>query len=327
MKRREFVAGLGGAAAWAATASAQGSPLPVIGYLGAGTLEAAREAVTGLHGGLSETGYAEGRNLAVEYRWAEDRFDRLPALASEFVRQQVSVIVAMQSTGSVLAAKAATRTIPIVFQMGTDPVDSGIVASLNRPGGNITGIYNLIAAVAAKRLELLHELVPSASLLAYLVNPTNPVFAEAETGELKAGARLLGLRLLVLNAADQNEIEAGFAILLREGAGGLVMGGDRFFANHLSQVIALATRNAVPTIYASDNFAANGGLMSYGTDFADTYRQVGIYAGRILKGEKPADLPVQQVTKMQLVINMKTAKALGLAIPESILLCANQVIE
>jgi len=325
--RRKFLVALGAAAAaWPLAARGQ-AKLPMIGYLGAGTRDATREVLRAFHRGLSETGYIEGSNLTVEYRWAEDHLDRLPALASDLVRRQASVIVALQSTASVLAARASTKSIPIIFEIGTDPVEAGLVTSLNRPGGNITGIFNLFAAVAAKRLELLHELVPSASLLAYLVNPTNPVFAEAELRELQVAARLLGLHLLILNVKDQGEIEAAFTNLAHEGAGGLVVGGDLLFTNNASQLIALANRYAVPTSYGRRDFVVSGGLMSYGTDFADMYRQAGIYTGRILKGEKPADLPVQQVSKMQLVINMKTAKALGLQIPDRLFALADEVIE
>jgi putative ABC transport system substrate-binding protein len=327
MNRREVIAGLGSAAAWPVIASAQVPAVAVIGYLGAGTSDAAREVLAAFHRGLSETGYIEGRNVIIEYRWAEDRLDRLPAIANDLVRRQVTVIVALQSTAAALAAKASTRSIPIVFEIATDPVDVGLVASLNRPGANVTGIFNLISTVAAKRLEMLHELVPSASLLAYLVNPANAVFAEAETQEMKAAARFLRLRLLILNATNRSEIDAAFATLVREGAGGLVIGGDLLFTNDASQLIALAVRNAVPTNAGRRNFAVSGGLMSYGTDFADMYRQAGIYAGRILKSERTEDLPVQLVTKMQLAINLKTAKALGLTIPETLLATADEVIQ
>jgi putative tryptophan/tyrosine transport system substrate-binding protein len=327
MRRREFIAGLGVAIAWPAIASAQVSTVPVIGYVGAGSFDASREVLAAFHRGLSETGYVEGRNVAVEYRWAEDRLDRLPAIASDLIHRPVAAIVALQSTAAALAIKASTKSIPIVFEIGTDPVAAGLVASLNQPGGNVTGIFNLIAAVAAKRLELLHDVVPSAPLLAYLVNPTNAVFAEAETREMRDAARFLGLRLLILNASDRSEIEAAFTTLVREGAGGLVIGGDLLFTNNASQLIALAARNAIPTSYGRRDFAMNGGLMSYGTDFAGMYRQVGIYTGRILKGERPGDLPVQIVTKMQLAINLKTAGALNVTFPLTLLGRADEVIE
>jgi putative tryptophan/tyrosine transport system substrate-binding protein len=327
MNRREFIAGLGGAVAWPMVVRAQQTKLPVIGYVGAGSSDAAREVLAAFHRGLSETGYVEGRNVAVEYRWADSRLDRLPAIANDLVHRPVAVIIALQSTAAALAAKASTSSIPIVFEIGTDPVEAGLVASLNQPGGNVTGIFNLIAAVAAKRLELLHDVVPSAPLLAYLANPANAVFAEAETREMHAAARFLGVRLLTLKASDRGEIEAAFTTLVREGAGGLVIGGDLLFLNNASQLIALAARNAIPTSYSRRDFAMDGGLMSYGTDFADMYRQVGIYAGRILKGEKPGELPVQLVTKMQLAINLKTASAFNITFPLSLLVRADQVIE
>jgi putative tryptophan/tyrosine transport system substrate-binding protein len=240
MRRREFIAGLGGAAAWPLAVRAQrqtNSPVPVIGYVGAGSSDAAREVLAAFHRGLCEAGYVEGRNVAVEYRWADSRLDRLPAVANDLVHRPVAVIIALQSTAAALAAKASTSSIPIVFEIGTDPVEAGLVASLNQPGGNVTGVFNLIAAVAAKRFELLHDIVPSAPLLAYLVNPANAVFAEAETREMHAAARFLGVRLLILNASDRSEIEAAFTTLVREGAGGLVIGGDLLFLNNASQLI------------------------------------------------------------------------------------------
>ena len=328
MHRRSFLTLLGGAtAAWPMAARAQQAAVPVIGYIGAGTADAARDVLSAFYRGLVETGYAEGRNLSIEYRWAEDHLDRLPALAADLVERRVAAIVTLQSTASALAAKDATRTIPIVFQMGSDPVEVGLVTRLNRPGGNITGIYNLIAAVTAKRLELLHELVPAARLIAQLVNPTNAVFAESETKELQTAAGILGLRMLVLNATNQRGIDSGFAKLTDEGAGGLVVGGDLLFTNNPKQVIALAARYKVPAIYGRRDHAFAGGLMSYGTDFSDTYHQAGIYAGRILSGERPADLPVQQATKIQLVINIRTASALGITFPTALLVRADEVIE
>ena len=307
-------------------ARAQQPAMPVIGYLDAGSLETRRENVAALHHGLSETGYFEGRNLAVEYRWAENRLDRLPALAADLVRHQVAVIIATPTPAAV-AAKAATQSIPIVFTTGADPVEIGLVASLNRPGGNLTGMANLTTAVAAKRLALLHELMPAATLIAYLVNPTNPVFAEPETKELQAAARTLGVRLLILNASDPSEFEAAFANLLLGRAGGLVVGSDTLFQRYPDQLVALAARYRLPAIYGYPATAAAGGLMSYGTDFLGQFRQAGAYVGRILKGERPADLPVQQVTKMGLVINLRTAKALGLTIPETLLATADEVIQ
>jgi putative ABC transport system substrate-binding protein len=327
MKRRQFIAGLGGAAALPLVARAQQPAMPVIGYMGAGRPDAAREVVKEFHRGLSEIGYIEGKNVAIDYRWAEDRLDRLPEMASDLVRRQVSVIVTLQSTASALAAKAATGSIPIVFETGTDPIDSGLVASLNRPGGNITGIYNLIAPVAAKRLELLHEVMPAVTSLAYLVNRTNAVFAESETKELQAAAHSLGLRLLIHNATNQSEMETAFTKLVREGAGGLVVGADLLFYDHADWLIALASRHRVPTIFMWREVIAAGGLIGYGTDLSEVWRRVGVYTGRILKGEKPADLPVQQATKMQLAINLKAAKALGITFPTALLVRADEVIE
>jgi putative tryptophan/tyrosine transport system substrate-binding protein len=306
--------------------SAQQPAMRVIGYLEAGSLERTRENVAAVQRGLSESGYVEGRNLTVEYRWAEDHLERLPALVDDLVRRQVAVIV-VTTTPAVFAAKAATKSIPIVFSMGADPVETGLVASLNRPGGNITGIYNLNTTVEAKRLQLLHELVPAATSIAFLVNPTNAVIAEAQTRELQIAARTLGLRLLILNASDPSEFDAAFAALALERAGGLVVGTDALFSNRLDQLVALAVRHAVPAIHARREATAAGGLMSYATDYLDGLRQVGGYTGRILKGEKPADLPVQQVTKLELVINLKTGKTLGLTIPETLLATADKLIE
>jgi putative ABC transport system substrate-binding protein len=326
MQRREFITGLGSAAAWPVVARAQQPPVPVVGYLDASWLETSRERVAAVHRGLSETGYVEGRNLAVEYRWADDRLDRLPALAADLVRRQVAVIVAVP-TPAALAAKAATKSIPIIFGIGADPVEIGLVASLNRPGGNLTGIANLSIAVAAKRLGLLHELLPAATVIAYLVNPANPVFAEPETKELQVAARTLGVRLLILNSSDPSEFEAAFTTLVRERAGGLVVGSDVLFLRHSDQLVALAARHRMPAIYGASDATAAGGLMTYGGSIADVMRLVGVYTGRILKGDKPADLPVQQSTKIELAINLKTAKALGITVPETLLATADEVIQ
>jgi putative tryptophan/tyrosine transport system substrate-binding protein len=327
MTRREIIAGLGSAAAWPVVAGAQQPAMPVIGYLHPGTLDSAREPLEAFHRGLSEAGFVEGRNLVVEYRWAEGHADRLLGLAEDLVRHQVAVIVAMQSTAGALAAKAATRSIPILFAIGSDPVDIGLVASLNRPGGNLTGISFLQTAFAAKRLELLHELLPAVTLFACLVNPANPVFADSETKELQIAARTLGVRLLILNARDPREFPVAFETLVREQVGGLVVGGDVLFINQPAEVITLAARHRVPAIYSNPRDAVAGGLMSYATDSPTDWRQVGLYAARILNGEKPADLPIWQSTKFKLVINMKTAKALGLTVPQSILVRADEVIE
>jgi putative ABC transport system substrate-binding protein len=326
MKRREFITLIGGAAAtWPVITRAQQPAMPVIGYLGSGTLETAR-SITNIHRGLSETGYVEGRNLAIEYRWAEHRLDRMPALAADLVHRRVALIIA-PSTPSALAAKAETHSIPIVFQIAGDPVKTGLVASLNRPGGNLTGISNLYVEVAAKRLELLHEVVPAALSMALLTNLTNPVFGEPEASELQAAARVLGVRLLVLNASDPSEFEGGFATLARERAGALLIGGDTVFFSRPDQLVALAARYKMPTMYPSREHTTAGGLMSYGTNFSEAFHQVGVYAGRILMGEKPADLPVQLITKMELAINMKTAQGLGLTFPLPLLGRADEVIE
>jgi putative tryptophan/tyrosine transport system substrate-binding protein len=327
MRRREFIVGLGATATSPLATRAQQPAMPVIGFLQPGSPATSPGAfVTAVHRGLSETGYVEGQNLAVEYRWAEDRLDRLPGLATDLVRRPVAVIVTA-GTAAAFAAKAATNSIPIVFVIGSDAVETGLVASLNRPGGNLTGISILFAAMAAKRLELLHELLPAATLFAYLVNPSTHGFAEAETRELQVAARALGVKLLILNASDQSELETAFATLVREKADGLVVGGDILFIDQSGQLAALATRHKVPAMYPNHEATVAGGLMSYGTDRPVANRQVGIYAGRILKGEKPAELPVQQVTKIPLTINLKTAKALGLTIPELIMVRADTVIE
>jgi putative tryptophan/tyrosine transport system substrate-binding protein len=325
LRRREFITLLGGGAAWPLAARAQ-QAMPVIGYLEAGSLETTRENVAAVRRGLSDTGYVEGRNLGIEYRWAEDHLERLPALADDLVRRQVAAIV-VTTTPAVLAAKAATKSISIVFSMGADPVETGLVASLNRPGGNLTGIYNLNTTVGSKRLELLHELVPTATSIAFLVNPTNAVLAETQTRELQVAARTLGVRLLVLSANDPSEFDAGFATLVVERVGGLLVSSDALFSNRLDQLIALAVRHRLPTMYARRDATVAGGLMSYGPDYFAALHQVGVYAGRILKGDKPADLPVQQATKFELIINLKTAKALGLTMPLPLLGRADEVIE
>jgi putative ABC transport system substrate-binding protein len=326
VKRREFIALMGGAAAWPLAAHAQQPAMPVIGFLHPEALETIREFVAAFHRGLADTGHVEGRNVTVEYRWAEGQNDRLPVLAAELARRRVAAIAAPGSTPAALAAKAATKTIPIVFAVGTDPVEIGLVASLNRPGGNLTGVTNLVVEVTAKCLEVLHEMVPAATQIAFLVNPTNPA-SDGILREGQAAARVLGLRLLVLNASDPSEIEAAFATLARERAGALLVGQDALFSSRRDQLVALVARHAVPAIYQFREYAAAGGLMSYGTSDSDRYRQVGVYTGRILKGEKPADLPVQQSTKIELAINMKTAKALGLTFPLNLLGRADEVIE
>jgi len=327
MRRREFITLIGGAAAWPLAARAQQKPMPVIGYLSARTPEDSVELLADFRRGLAETGFVDGQNVAIEYRWLEGHNDRLPEIVADLVLRQVAVIAIPNNTASVLAAKAATQTIPIVFTIGSDPVAMGFVATLSHPGKNATGVTMQQTAVTAKRLELLHELVPTASTIAMLVNPGNPRLAEAEAKEAQQAALTLGLDLLVLKAGNWNEIDATFAALVQQHAGALLINSDVFYVSRTAQLVALAARYAVPTSYGYLEQAAAGGLMCYGAGLASTQRLVGIYTGRILKGEKPSDLPVQQVTKLQLVINMKTAKALGLAVPETLLARADEVIE
>jgi putative ABC transport system substrate-binding protein len=327
IRRRDFITLLGGAAAaWPLAARGQQAAMPVVGYLGSSSLEMEREFVAAFHRGLSETGYVEGRNVTFEYRWADDHNDRLRALAEELVRRRVAVIAAPGATQSALVAKAATQSIPIVFELGIDPAETGLVASLNHPG-NLTGVSELNVDMVAKRLELLHELIPAATSIAFLGNPSNPVVAGAQTKALQAAADAMGLHLLVLNASDPSEFEGAFATLVRQRAGALLLTGDALFTGHRDQLIALAARHAVPALYQWRQFTAAGGLMSYGASRVDAFRQVGIYVGRILKGEKPADLPVQRATKIELSINLKTAKTLGVAVPLTLLARADEVIE
>ena len=301
--------------------------MPVIGFLHLTSLETNRENLAAFCRGLGQTGYIEDRNVAIEYRWAQGRNDRLPTMAAELVRRQVSVIVVLESTNGALAAKAATQTIPIVFMQGADAVRIGLVNSLNRPGGNVTGFDLLLAETAGKRLELLLDLVPRARSIAYLHNPTNPVFAESEMREVQVAAQAPGVRLLLVKASRPSEFETAFADVVQQRADPLQVSGDGFLLTHPDEIVALAARNAVPAIYAWRQAMAVGGLVSYGTNILDAWRQAGIYTGRILKGEKPADLPVQQVTKIELIINLKTARALSLDVPTSLLLRADKVIE
>ena len=329
MKRRDFITLLGGAAAaWPLAVRAQQQPaIPVIGYLSARTPADSVEVLAEFRRGLAETGFVEGQNVAIEYRWLEGHNDRIPETVADLVLRQVAVIAIPNNTGSVLAANAATQTIPIVFNIGSDPIAMGLVETLSHPGKNATGVTMQQTAVTAKRLELLHELVPTASTIAMLVNPGNPRLAEAEAKEAQQAALTLGLDLLVLKAGNWNEIDATFAALVQQHAGALLINSDVFYVSRTAQLVALAARYAVPTSYGYLEQAAAGGLMCYGAGLASTQRSVGIYTGRILKGEKPSDLPVQQVTKLQLVINMKTAEALGLAVPETLLARADEVIE
>ena len=326
MRRREFITLMGGSmAVWPRAAHAQQPAMPVIGFLHAASPEAYAPMMTAFRQGLKEAGYVEGHNVAIEYRWAEGHYDRLPALAADLVRRQVAEIVTV-GTPAALAAKAASSTIPIVILVGIDPVQIGLVASLNRPGGNVTGLAVLTVEVAAKRLEVLHELLRTSAAVALLVNPNNPL-TEPETKGMRDAARSLGLQLHVLDASTEGEIDAAFGKLIELRAGGLLVSVDAFLTNQRDQIVALAARHAVPAIYGVREFATAGGLMSYGTDLADGYRQVGIYAGKILKGAKPADLPVQRAVRVEFVINLKTAKTLGLTFPITLLGRADEVIE
>jgi putative ABC transport system substrate-binding protein len=326
MRRREFVTLLGGAAAWPLAARAQQAAMPVIGFLHPQSADASAHFVSAFRQGLKEGGYVEGQNIAIEFRWAEGRNDQLRAMAADLVRRQVAVIAAI-SPNAAVAAKSATTTIPIVFQSGSDPVELGLVTSLNRPGGTITGISRLATALVPKLLELLHEAAPNADNIAFLMNPAS-VNAEVKTREAQAAAQSLGLKqLVILTAGTSAEIDSAFAAVTERRANALLIGQDIFFNNQVEQLAALALRNKVPAVYSLREFAAAGGLMSYGASLADQYRLVGVYVGRILKGEKPGDLPVQQATKVELIINLKTAKALGLSVPVPLLGRADEVIE
>jgi putative ABC transport system substrate-binding protein len=326
MRRRSFIQGISGfAAAWPLSARAQS--LPMIGWLGSQNAEQFSGRVRAFLQGLKESGYDEGRNFAIQYSYADGNVDRLPALAADMVRRRVAVIAAIGSVRCALAAKAATTEIPIVFQSGIDPVEAGLVASLSHPGGNLTGISNLNVELLPKRLELLHLSIPSASVIGLIVNPTNPAVAEANTRELEVAARSFGLRLQVQDASTEGDFETAFANLAQQGAGGLVIGGDAFFTSKSAQLAALALRYALPTVYQFREFAAAGGLISYGGSLTEANRLTGVYAARILKGEKPADLPVQQTTKVEMFINLNTAKTLGVNVPLSILGRADEAIE
>ena len=328
MRRRDFFKVIGAlATAWPLAARAQQTAMPVIGFLCATTAEGYAAPLAAFRRGLHEAGFIEGRNVAIEYRWAEDQNDRLPALAADLVRHQVTVIVAAGSTPAALAAKAATSTIPIVFYIGVDPIEAGLVTSLARPGGNITGLTTLNAEVVPKRLQLVHELAPTATVIALLVNPTSPTLAETSMKEAQAAAHTLGLQLHVLHASTERDLDEAFRTSVQLRAGALVISPDVSFNSLSKQFGALTLRYGMPTIYQFRDFAAAGGLLSYGGDVSEFNRQVGVLTGRILKGEKPTDLPVQQSAKMELFINLKTAKALGLTIPQSVLVRADELIE
>jgi putative ABC transport system substrate-binding protein len=327
MNRREFIALMGGAAAWPFLARAQQAAIPVIGLLGSESPDVWATRLRAFRQGLKETGYVEGQNAAIEYRWAESHNDRLPALAADLVRHPVTVIVAPGSTPAALAAKAATSTIPIIFWVGTDPIELGLVASLNRPEGNLTGLTTLNVGLVNKRVELLHEIIPGTSSVGLLINPTSPILSKISTEEAQVAALSLGLELHVLNASTEGDFDVVFADLIQMRAGGLVIGTDAFFSSRLEKLAAVSARHAMPTVYHFREFAAAGGLISYGGSSTEPFHGVGVYAGRILKGEKPATLPVQQVTKVELIINLKTAKAFGLNIPLSLIARANEVIE
>jgi putative ABC transport system substrate-binding protein len=325
VKRREFITLMGGvAAAWPLVARAQ-QAMPVVGFLNSASPEGYAPYVAAFRQGLKETGYVEGQNITIEYRWAEGQYDRLPALLADLLRRNVAVLAAT-TTPAARAAKAVTSTVPIVFTTGGDPVELGLVASLNRPGGNVTGVTNLIVELGSKQLGLLRELVSGSIAIAVLVNPNFPG-TEKQSRDVEAAARVLGLQLILLRARSEQEIEIAFATMAQQRSGGLLVAVDPFLITRRDQIIALAVRHAIPAVYPVRDFAVAGGLMSYGTDFADSYRQAGIYTGRIVGGEKAADLPVQRSTKFELVVNVKAAKAIGLPIPEAFLARADEVIE
>jgi putative ABC transport system substrate-binding protein len=327
MKRREFITLLGGAAAWPVAARAQQPVMPVIGFINAASLDGFAGRLRGFRQGLKDTGHVEGENVAIEYRWADNQLDRLPALVGELMRRQPAVIAATGGSASAIAAKAATKTIPIIFAVAEDPVRTALVDSLSRPGGNATGVYFFVADLIPKQLGLLRELIPGAAHVAVLVNPADAARAETAAREAEAAARALTLQVQIFNAATRQEINAAFAALVRERADALFIGPDPFFINRRVQLANLAARYAIPAMYNTRDFADAGGLMSYGTNIDDAYRQAGVYVGRILKGAKPADMPVIQSTKFELVINIQTAALLGLEISPTLLARADEVIE
>jgi putative tryptophan/tyrosine transport system substrate-binding protein len=327
ISRRDLIAVLGGTAVSSSSAAhAQQVAMRVIGYLGSGSPNLDGGRVRAFRQGLNEAGYVEGRNVAIEFLWAAGQSDRFPALAAELIRRQMTVIIAGGGTRSVLALKAATTTIPIVFQAAVDPVEAGFVASLNRPGGNLTGVVSLNLEVEPKRLELLRELIPTESTIALLVNPTSP-YAEVVSREVQAAARNLRLQVHVVHASSERDFDTAFATMVQLRVGACTISSDSFFLNQLDQLAAVSVRHAMPTVAPYQGFAAAGGLMSYGTDITESFRQVGIYTGRILKGEQPAELPVHQATKLTLVVNLKTVKTLGLTLPLTLLARIDEVID
>jgi putative ABC transport system substrate-binding protein len=327
MKRREFITLLGGAAAaWPLAARAQRPTMPVIGFMHTASADRFPHLVAAFSKGLREVGYIEGQNVAIEYRWAEGQYDRLPKFAADLVARQVSVLAATGGDPSGLAAKSASATIPIVFEIGGDPVQLGLVVSLNRPGGNVTGTTLLSRDLALKRLELLHDLVPKATDVALLVNPTSPD-ADVQSRDLQTGASAVGMQVRVFQASKDSDIDTAFAAMLERSVHALVVQADPFFTNRRDRIVALANRHTIPAMYPFREFATVGGLIIYGSDIAEVFRQIGVYAGRILNGQRPADLPVLQPTKFDLVINLKTAKALGLDVPPMLLARADEVIE
>jgi putative tryptophan/tyrosine transport system substrate-binding protein len=324
--RREFVAALGSAAAWPVVGRAQQPVVPVVGVLSSRSADGSADLIAAFCRGLGEAGFVEGRNVSIEFRWAEGHYDRLPTAAADLVVRQVAVIAALGGTPAVLAAKAATAKIPIVFITGADPVQFGLVSSLSRPGGNLTGVAALTSTLAPKLLELLHETVPSAPLVALLINPKNPN-AETDRQSVKSAADTTRQQILVLSASTESELDDAFAALAQQHAGSVLVQSDGFFNDRPREIVALAARYAIPALYQWREFAATGGLMSYGTDPADAYRQVGVYTGRVLNGAQPSDLPVQQSVKVRMVVNLKTAKTLGITLPLSLLARADEVIE
>jgi putative tryptophan/tyrosine transport system substrate-binding protein len=327
IERRKFLATLGGAAAWPLSAWAQQPALPVVGFVDGGSPDASARSAAAFRKGLNETGYVEGQNVTVEYNWLDGRYDRLAEIMADLIRRRVAIIATPSSNPASLAAKAATNTIPIVFGVGEDPVKLGLVASLARPGGNATGVNFFTTELVAKRLGLLHDLVPKAVRIAVLVNPANATTAETTLRDVTEAARAIGLQTQVLNATTRREIEAAFATLVRDRADALYISPDQFFGTRRVQFATLAMRHVIPTLYSNRQYPEVGGLMSYGTDIADRFRQVGLMTGQILKGAKPADLPVLQSTKFEFVINLQTARALGLDVPPQLLASVDEVID